>query len=184
MSFLEIASLSAQPESLTRRPSERVVSSHPSGHARVDGGFFFSGLHVKRVNESRRNTKVNATQAERNVRIYMHVHDLRLPSVLTVSFLRWDLRVAAGARGPVGGGGLTPVGHAGLHIRHCATRGGGYTSCICNAVPASRGDAQVHPHDASIRVVPTRAVLHTDGRGASVCGGRRDALYRPAADSA
>ncbi|KAL0131505.1 hypothetical protein PUN28_002794 [Cardiocondyla obscurior] len=43
--------------------------------------------------------KVNATQAERNVRIYMHVHDLRLPSVLTVSFLRWDLRVAAEGTG-------------------------------------------------------------------------------------
>lgn len=73
--------------------------------------------------------------------LYMYVHDLRLPSVLTVSFLRSDpTRPAAGRekererervsereRGGeeeagVGRESLTPGGHAGLHIRHCTTR--------------------------------------------------------------
>lgn len=75
------------------------------------------------------------------------------------------------ARGPDGGRGLTPGGHTGLHIRHCTTRGGGYTSCIRNAVPESRrrASATMHPHGASIRVVPTRATLHTAGCSPYVC---------------
>lgn len=105
------------------------------------------------------------------VRLRVYVHDLRLPPVLTVSFLRSEPARPAGARekGKKGKGwrrrsrgrpGRSDPGRAcrfaysPLHnpvavIHHASA-----------AVSAGRGaSAAVHPHGASVRVVSSRAAV-------------------------